>query len=186
MSPTFTEYSHNISISTKWHSDDASRAAKLLITVYVHDKFHLMNASGGTFPSLFSSVKMCKACWKSHFISSRHLQPQKMEKVTSVPTTIYRNVLGVLFTMGLYCTPKVNAPVKHSRQLFEHTYMSNLYGTGTLTPIEFFQQYLLWQSSNTHSHSYSHKASKHMSGQSMVGLSVHLHTTTAPQRIVHH
>jgi hypothetical protein len=37
--------------------------------------------------------------------------------------------------------------VKHSRKLFEHTYTSDLYGLGTLTPIEFFQQDLLWQSS---------------------------------------
>jgi hypothetical protein len=51
--------------------------------------------------------------------------------------------------------------VKHSQQLFEHMYTSNLYGLGTLTPIEFFQQDLLWQSSNTHSHSCSQRASKH-------------------------
>jgi hypothetical protein len=55
-----------------------------------------------------------------------------------------------------------------------------------LTPIEFFQQDLLWQSSNTNSHSCSQKVSKHTSGQSIVGLSVHLHTTTALRRIVHH
>jgi hypothetical protein len=75
--------------------------------------------------------------------------------------------------------------VKHSWQLSEHTYMSDPHGLGTLTPTEFFQQDLLWQSSNTHSHSCSHKASKHTSGQSIVGLSVHLHTTMAPRRIVH-
>jgi hypothetical protein len=51
--------------------------------------------------------------------------------------------------------------VKHSRKLSEHTYTSDPHGTGTLTPIEFFQQDLLWQSSNTHSHSCSQKASKH-------------------------
>jgi hypothetical protein len=34
--------------------------------------------------------------------------------------------------------------VKHSRQLFEHTYTSDLYGIETLTPIEFFQQDPLW------------------------------------------
>jgi hypothetical protein len=45
--------------------------------------------------------------------------------------------------------------VKHSRKLFEHTYTSDQYGLGTLTPIEFFQQDLLWQSSNTHSNSCS-------------------------------
>jgi hypothetical protein len=50
--------------------------------------------------------------------------------------------------------------VKHSRKLFEHTYMSDLYGLGTPTPIEFFRQDLLWRTSNTHSHSCSQKASK--------------------------
>jgi hypothetical protein len=76
--------------------------------------------------------------------------------------------------------------VKHSRQLVEHTYTSDPHGLGTPTPIEFFQQDLLWQSSNTLSHSCSQKASKHTSRQSIVGLSIHLHTTTAPRRIVHH
>jgi hypothetical protein len=75
--------------------------------------------------------------------------------------------------------------VKHSRQLLEHTYTSNPPGLRTPTPIEFFQQDLLWQSSNTRSHSCSQKGSKHTSGQSIVGLSVHLHTT-ALRRIVHH
>jgi hypothetical protein len=94
---------------------------------------------------------------------------------------------GVLFTMELYCTPKGQyTTVKHSRQLFEHTYTSDPHGLGTLAPIEFFQHGLLWESSNTHSHCCSQKASKHTSGQSIVGLSVHLHTTTAPRRIVHH
>jgi hypothetical protein len=51
--------------------------------------------------------------------------------------------------------------VKHSQQLLEHTYTSDPHGPGTLTPIEFFQQDLLWLSSNTHSHSCSQKASKH-------------------------
>jgi hypothetical protein len=69
--------------------------------------------------------------------------------------------------------------VKHSRKLLEHTYTTDPQGLGTLTPIEFFQQDLLWPSSSTHSHSCSHKASKHTSGQSIVGLSVCLHTTTA-------
>jgi hypothetical protein len=63
--------------------------------------------------------------------------------------------------MELYCTPKSQyTTVKHSQQLFEHT--PDLHGLGTLTPIEFFQQDLLWQSSNTHSHSCSQKASKHI------------------------
>jgi hypothetical protein len=34
--------------------------------------------------------------------------------------------------------------VKQSRQLSEHTYTSDPHGLGTLTPIEFFQQDLLW------------------------------------------
>jgi hypothetical protein len=64
--------------------------------------------------------------------------------------------------MELYCNPKSQyTTVKHSQQLFEHTYTSSPHGLGTLTPIEFFQQDLLWQSSNTHSHSCSQKASKH-------------------------
>jgi hypothetical protein len=75
--------------------------------------------------------------------------------------------------------------VKHSQQLLEHTYTSDPHGLGTPTPIEFFQQDLLWQSSNTRSHSCSQKASKHKSGQSIVGLSIRLHTTTAPRRIHH-
>jgi hypothetical protein len=76
--------------------------------------------------------------------------------------------------------------VKHNRKPFEHTYTFDPHGLGTPTPIEFSQQDLLWQSSNTRSHSCSRKASKHTSGQSIVGLSVHFHTTTAPRRIVHH
>jgi hypothetical protein len=63
--------------------------------------------------------------------------------------------------MELYCTPKVNTLQLNSRKLFEHTYTSDPHGLGTLTPIEFFQQDLLWQSSNNHSNSCSHKASKH-------------------------
>jgi hypothetical protein len=55
--------------------------------------------------------------------------------------------------MELYFTPKSqHTTVKHSRQLLEHTYTSDPHGLGTLTPIEFFQQDLLWQSSNTRSH----------------------------------
>jgi hypothetical protein len=84
----------------------------------------------------------------------------------------------LLHSKGQYTT------VKHSRKLLEHTYTSGPHSLGTLSPIEFFQQDLLWQSSNTHCHSCSQKAFKHTSGQSIVGLSVHLHTTTAPRRIV--
>jgi hypothetical protein len=60
---------------------------------------------------------------------------------------MYCNVLGVLFTKELYCTPETQyTTVKHSQKLFEHTYTSDLYDLGTLTPIEFFQHDLLWQS----------------------------------------
>jgi hypothetical protein len=77
-------------------------------------------------------------------------------------SVMYCNVLGVLFAKELYCTPKSQyTAVKHSQKLCEHTYTSDLYGPGELIPIEFFKQDLLWQSSNTHSHSCSQKASKH-------------------------
>jgi hypothetical protein len=75
--------------------------------------------------------------------------------------------------------------VKHRWQVSEHMYTSDPHGLGTPTPIQFFQQDLLWQSFNTRSHSCSQKASKHKSGQSIVGLSVHLHTTTALRRVFH-
>jgi hypothetical protein len=110
-------------------------------------------------------------------------------RVFSIHTSIIKNTVtysgfsihdgNLLHSKSQYTT------VKHSRKLFEHTYTSDLYGTGTLAPIQFFQQDLLWQSSITHFHSYSQKASKHKSGQSIVGLSVLLHTTTAPRRIYH-
>jgi hypothetical protein len=99
----------------------------------------------------------------------------------------YCNVLGGSIHNGTLLHSKSQyTTVKRSQQLFKHTYTSDLYGTGTLIPIEFFQQDLLWQSSNTHSHSFSQKTSRHTSGQSIVGLSVHLHTTMTPRRIVHH
>jgi hypothetical protein len=98
----------------------------------------------------------------------------------------YCNVLGVLYSRWNFIALQNSIHyIKHSQQLFEHTYTSDPHGLGTLTPIEFYQQDLLWQYSNTHFHSYSQKASKHTSGQSIVGLSVHFHTTTAPRRIHH-
>jgi hypothetical protein len=113
------------------------------------------------------------------------------------PASWWSKIMGVIFytvTYSGFCIhdgPLLHSKtqyttVQHSRKLLEHTYTSDLYGTVTLIPIEFFHQDLLWQSSNTHSHSCSHKASKHTSRQSVVGLSVHLHTTTAPRPIVHH
>jgi hypothetical protein len=83
--------------------------------------------------------------------------------VCSQHESLYCNVLGVLITKELYCTPKSQyTTVKHSRQLFEHTYTSDPHGLGTLTPIEFFQQDLLWLSSNTHSHSCSQSFQTHV------------------------
>jgi hypothetical protein len=46
----------------------------------------------------------------------------------------------LLYSKSQYTT------VEHSRQLLEHTYTSDPHGLGTPTPIEFFQQDLLWQS----------------------------------------
>jgi hypothetical protein len=84
--------------------------------------------------------------------------------------------------MELYCTPKSQyTTVKNSQQLFEHTYTSNPHGLGTLIPIEFFQQDLLWQSSNTHSHSCGQKASKHTRSirRRAIGSLVHHNGTSA-------
>jgi hypothetical protein len=96
------------------------------------------------------------------------------------------NALGILYSRRNFIALQSQyTTVKHSRKLLKHTYTSDLYGTGTLIPIGFFQQDLLWRSSNTHSHSCSIKLPKHTSGQSIVGLSVLLHTTTALRRIFH-
>jgi hypothetical protein len=63
---------------------------------------------------------------------------------------MYCNVLEDSIQMELYCNSKTqHTTVKHSQQLSRHTYTSNLYGLGTLTPIEFVQQDLFWSSSNT-------------------------------------
>jgi len=84
--------------------------------------------------------------------------------------------------MELYCTPKSqHTTVKLSQQVFKHAYTYMLYGLGTLTPLGFvsagplvaiFQHELTFLQSE--------------SLQTHVGLLVHLHTTTAPRRIVHH
>jgi hypothetical protein len=114
-----------------------------------------------------------------------HMEETSCRYGGSLP--LYCNVLrGSIHDGTLLLSKSQYTTVKHSQKLFKHTYTSDLTGLGTLTPIEFFQQNLLWQSSYTHFHSYSQKASKHTSGQSIVGLSVLLHTTTAPRRTVHH
>jgi hypothetical protein len=68
----------------------------------------------------------------------------------SVFSCQYCNVLGLsihdvtsLHSKSQYTT------VKHSRKLFEHTYTSDPHGLGTLIPIEFFQQDLLFLQSES-------------------------------------
>jgi hypothetical protein len=132
-------------------------------------------------------VTLLWKCYKVHR-SCYHGKPNMSQYV--IINIHYKNIVtysGFSIDDGILLHSKSQyTTVKHSRKLLEHTYTSDPHGTGTLIPIEFFQQDLLWQSSNTHSHSCSHKASKHTSGQSIIGLSVHLHTTTASRRIVHH
>jgi hypothetical protein len=103
---------------------------------------------------------------RKQFIHTSWLQPTKLSDTCTIKcshTCFYCIVTysGVLFHDGTLLHSKSQyTSVKHSQKLFEHTYTSDPYGLGTLTPIEFFQQDLLWQSSNTHSHSCSQKASK--------------------------
>jgi hypothetical protein len=99
----------------------------------------------------------------------------------------YCNVLvgGSLFTMELYCTPKVSTLQLNTVGNSSNTRTRPTCMVPEHTPIKFFQQDLLWQSSNTRSHSCSQKASKYTSAQSIVGLSVLFHTTTALRRIFH-
>jgi hypothetical protein len=97
-----------------------------------------------------------------------------LQSVTYSGFSIHDGTL--LYSKSKYTT------VEHSRKLLEHTYTSDPHGLGTPTSIEFFQQDLLWQSSNTRSHSCSQKAFKHTSGQSIVGLSIRLHSTTSLTR----
>jgi hypothetical protein len=64
----------------------------------------------------------------------------------------YYNILGGSIRDGTLLHSKSQyTTVKHSQKLFEHTYTSDLYSLGTLTPIEFFQQDLLWQAIFQHS-----------------------------------
>jgi hypothetical protein len=70
---------------------------------------------------------------------------------------------GSIFTMEVYCTPKVNTLQLNTVGNSSNTRTRPTYTVSEhLTPIEFFQQDLLWQSPNTHSNSCSQKASKHV------------------------
>jgi hypothetical protein len=58
----------------------------------------------------------------------------------------YCNVLEGSIQMELYWNSKTqHTTFKQNQQLSEHTYTSNLYGLGTLTPIEFFQHELAFK-----------------------------------------
>jgi hypothetical protein len=103
----------------------------------------------------------------------------------NIKVTTYCNAFAGSIQNGSLLHSKVQyTTVEYSSQLLEQTYTSDPHSLGTPTRIEFFQQDVLWQSSITRSHSCSIKL-PNTSGQSIVGLSVHLHTTTAPRRIIH-
>jgi hypothetical protein len=124
-------------------------------------------------------------CFVGYIIRQIIHNRDDMQAICTFQNITYCNVLvGSIHDGTLLHSKSQYTTVKHSRQLSEHTYTSGPHGLGTLTPIEFFQQDLLWQSSSIHSNSCSQKASKHKSGQSIVGLSVLLHTTTAPRHII--
>jgi hypothetical protein len=97
----------------------------------------------------------------SSFLTSLHILHLYSPSSTSNSSRpSYCNVLGGSIHDGTLLHSKSQyTTVKYSWKLFEHT--SNLYGPRALIPIGFFQQDLLWQSSNTHSHSCSQEASKH-------------------------
>jgi hypothetical protein len=75
------------SSQVSWHS---------FLTKYKY--IHLMNASVGIFPCLFSSVKTYVACWISQPVSSRHLQ-NLINKVNMEQDSQYmykRNIVACL------------------------------------------------------------------------------------------
>jgi hypothetical protein len=119
-------------------------------------------------PSLFCIPLLYDPNWNTHPLPGtplyRWIRPnsKELKKNNLVCTVTYSGCSihdgTLLHSKSQYTT------VKHSQQLWEHTYASDPHGLGTLTPIEFFQQDLLWQSSNTHSNSCSQKAFKHTSG----------------------
>jgi hypothetical protein len=95
----------------------------------------------------------------------------------NAPNKILQRIRRFYFTMELYCTPKVDTlqlnTVGNSSNTRTHltcTVMEH-------TPIEFFQQDLLWQFSNTPI--LAVRKLPNTPGQSVVGLSVRLHSTLA-------
>jgi hypothetical protein len=68
----------------------------------------------------------------------------KKNQIQTPNPILYCNVLGLFYSRWNFIAFQKS---KHySRQLSEHKYTSDPHGLGTLTPIEFFQQDLLWQS----------------------------------------
>jgi hypothetical protein len=92
----------------------------------------------------------------------------------------------VLFTMELYCTPKVNT--------LQLNTVGNSSNTRTRPTCTVSEHSLLYNSSNrtscgnlpTLAPILAVRKLPNTPGQSIVGLSVRLHTTTVPRRIVHH
>jgi hypothetical protein len=83
--------------------------------------------------------------------------------------------------MELYCTPKVNTLQLNAASNSSNTRTRPTFMVPEHSHIEFFQQDLLWQSSNTHSHSCSQKASKHTKSirRQAIGPLVHHNGTSA-------
>jgi hypothetical protein len=84
---------------------------------------------------------------KAHTALYFKMRPAKLSLCVCVCIVTYSRVL---FTMELHCNCKTqHTTIKYNQQLLDHTYTSNLYGLGTLTPVQFVQQDLFWSSSNT-------------------------------------
>jgi hypothetical protein len=98
-----------------------------------------------------------RAEWYDYMLSFHSLCANKQRKKLFLNQSIVTYSWFSIRDGTLLHSKSQYTTVKYSRKLFEHTYTSDPHGLGTLTPIEFFQQDLLWQSSNTHSHSCSIK-----------------------------
>jgi hypothetical protein len=89
---------------------------------------------------LLNFVQLVRPAWWTHEFVTLYVT-LALHSVTYSGFSIHDGTL--LRSRSQYTT------VKHSQQLLEHTYASDPHGFGTHTPIEFFQQDLLWLSSNT-------------------------------------